>query len=142
MKYVYFLQSTNHPDQTYVGLTDDLRARLKVHNSGGALRKKFANLLFKFGLSADLPDLFVPPKIMRDCLEWRGMTEEEGYKVWHGGQRAFVIIEEDCATEFLDLASTYDIIAQVCGRIVKRRTPSVRFTSKFKSGKTIEYFPE
>jgi predicted GIY-YIG superfamily endonuclease len=37
MKYVYFLQSIDHPDQTYVGLTDDLRARLKTHNAGGAL---------------------------------------------------------------------------------------------------------
>jgi len=36
MKYVYFLQSIDHPDQTYVGLTDDLRARLEVHNAGGA----------------------------------------------------------------------------------------------------------
>ena len=34
MKYVYFLQSIAHPDQNYVGMTDDLRARLKVHNSG------------------------------------------------------------------------------------------------------------
>jgi len=36
MKYVYFLQSIDHPDQNYVGLADGLRARLKVHNSGGA----------------------------------------------------------------------------------------------------------
>ena len=36
MKYVYFLQSINHPDQNYVGLTDDLRAKLEVHNSGGS----------------------------------------------------------------------------------------------------------
>jgi predicted GIY-YIG superfamily endonuclease len=36
MKYVYFLQSIDHPDQTYVGLTDDLRARLNIHNSGGS----------------------------------------------------------------------------------------------------------
>lgn len=36
MKYVYFLESIDHPDQTYVGLADDLRARLKVHNSGGS----------------------------------------------------------------------------------------------------------
>jgi predicted GIY-YIG superfamily endonuclease len=36
MKYVYFLQSIDHPDQNYVGLADDLRARLKVHNSGGS----------------------------------------------------------------------------------------------------------
>jgi putative endonuclease len=37
MKYVYFLQSIEHPNQTYVGLADDLRARLKVHNNGGSI---------------------------------------------------------------------------------------------------------
>jgi putative endonuclease len=37
MKYVYFLQSIEHPNQTYVGLAEDLRARLKVHNNGGSL---------------------------------------------------------------------------------------------------------
>ena len=36
MMYVYLLQSIDHPDQTYVGLTDDLRNRLKVHNSGSS----------------------------------------------------------------------------------------------------------
>lgn len=40
MHYVYFLQSIDHPKQNYAGLTDDLRARLKVHNSGGALHTK------------------------------------------------------------------------------------------------------
>jgi predicted GIY-YIG superfamily endonuclease len=34
MKYVYVLESIERPDQTYVGLADDLRARLKRHNSG------------------------------------------------------------------------------------------------------------
>jgi putative endonuclease len=37
MKYVYLLQSIDHPIQTYVGLADDLRTRLKVHNTGGSL---------------------------------------------------------------------------------------------------------
>lgn len=34
MKYVYLLQSIEFPDETYVGLTDDLRARLSAHNAG------------------------------------------------------------------------------------------------------------
>ena len=34
MKYVYILQSNSDPDRHYVGLTDDLRARLERHNSG------------------------------------------------------------------------------------------------------------
>jgi len=34
MKYVYCLESIDHPGQTYVGLTDDLRTRLAAHNAG------------------------------------------------------------------------------------------------------------
>jgi putative endonuclease len=36
MHYVYLLQSLSHPDQRYVGLTGDLKARLNKHNEGGA----------------------------------------------------------------------------------------------------------
>jgi putative endonuclease len=34
LKYVYILQSLAEPERHYVGLTDDLRARLKRHNAG------------------------------------------------------------------------------------------------------------
>jgi putative endonuclease len=34
MKYVYFLESIKFKDETYVGLTDDLRARLAAYNAG------------------------------------------------------------------------------------------------------------
>ena len=36
MKYVYLLESIENPDQSYVGLTDDLKARFEVHNAGGS----------------------------------------------------------------------------------------------------------
>lgn len=36
MKYVYLLQSIGDPNQTYVGLADDLRARFETHNSGAS----------------------------------------------------------------------------------------------------------
>jgi putative endonuclease len=32
--YVYILQSELHPDRFYVGLTGDLKARLRKHNDG------------------------------------------------------------------------------------------------------------
>lgn len=36
MKYVYLLESITHPTQIYYGLTDDVQARLSVHNAGGS----------------------------------------------------------------------------------------------------------
>lgn len=37
MHYVYILLSERHPQQTYVGSTDDLRARLAQHNAGKSI---------------------------------------------------------------------------------------------------------
>ena len=34
MKYVYLLQSIRFPNESYVGLTDDLRSRFTAHNAG------------------------------------------------------------------------------------------------------------
>jgi predicted GIY-YIG superfamily endonuclease len=36
MHYVYLLRSESNPEQTYIGLTDDLKARLGKHNEGGS----------------------------------------------------------------------------------------------------------
>jgi putative endonuclease len=43
MTYVYILRSLEHPDGYYVGITSDLRSRLKKHNAGDAAHtSKFA----------------------------------------------------------------------------------------------------
>jgi predicted GIY-YIG superfamily endonuclease len=36
MHYVYLLRSIPNPDQTYIGLTEDLKARVRKHNEGGS----------------------------------------------------------------------------------------------------------
>jgi putative endonuclease len=36
MHYVYLLRSQSHPQETYIGLTSDLKARLEKHNGGGS----------------------------------------------------------------------------------------------------------
>lgn len=36
MHYVYLLRSIPNPDETYIGLTSDLKARLQKHNEGGS----------------------------------------------------------------------------------------------------------
>ena len=35
MYFVYIIRSTSHPNQVYVGFTEDVPARLKKHNEGG-----------------------------------------------------------------------------------------------------------
>ncbi len=34
MFYVYMLRSINFPDQTYIGFTEDLKARMRAHDAG------------------------------------------------------------------------------------------------------------
>ena len=36
MRYVYLLRSLSHPNQHYVGSTQDIHRRLKEHNTGGS----------------------------------------------------------------------------------------------------------
>jgi len=36
MYYVYIIQSISHPDQIYVGCTEDIKKRLSNHNSGAS----------------------------------------------------------------------------------------------------------
>ncbi len=36
MKYVYLIQSITYPKEKYIGITSDLKDRLKVHNEGGS----------------------------------------------------------------------------------------------------------
>ena len=36
MKYVYLLQSLAAQNQRYIGMTEDLEARLQAHNAGGS----------------------------------------------------------------------------------------------------------
>ena len=36
MKYAYLIQSITYPKEKYIGITSDLKDRLKVHNEGGS----------------------------------------------------------------------------------------------------------
>lgn len=36
MHYVYMIRSQGHPEETYIGLTSDLKLRMAKHNEGGS----------------------------------------------------------------------------------------------------------
>jgi len=127
----------------WIGSYPTIEMHLIVHLSGGAFESKFANdLLFPMKLSARIDNLFEPPAIMKKCAEWRGMSEEECYSTWNGGQGMIVVIDPEDEKNFIGLAKGFDLVAQRCGVIVKNDKPSVIIESRFGSGKTIIYKPK
>ena len=111
-----------------------------IHLSGGAFKGKLGeDILFRRGLSADLPDLWEPSEIMSHCAEWRGMDDEGAYETWNGGQGALAIMWKGEAPFAIRKAAEYGIEAKVCGEVTKWDIPSVRIQSKFASGKEIIY---
>ena len=112
---------------------------LIVHVTGGALKSKFAeDILFPRGLSAELDNLWDPPKIMRQCAKWRGMDDEQCYETWNGGQGSLVVIDAHNENEFVELASAFGIEAKRAGKITQEEKPQVILHSKF-SGKIIPW---
>lgn len=110
-----------------------------VHLSGGGVKEKFGHdLVMERGLSAALDDLWEPPEIMKKCATWRGLSDEEFYEAWNGGQGMLLVVDEADAEKCALRAADFGLEAKVCGTIEKNDTPSVTVHSKL-SGKEIVY---
>lgn len=122
----------------------DFKPEIKIHSiihlSGGALKEKLAkDILFPKKLSAELFDLWEPPQIMKQCAEWRKITDEEFYEVWHGGQGMLLIIDEIDAEYAIKRGSDFGIETKVVGKITKEENPQVSIISKLNVGNKIIY---
>lgn len=103
-----------------------------VHLSGGAFESKLGHdLLAPHGLSAKLDTLFEPPAIMHRCAKWRGLTAEDCYRTWNGGQGALVIVDRDDTLRFLLAAQVQGLEAQVAGEILPQQDYRVMIRSQF-----------
>ncbi|MES2223314.1 MAG: AIR synthase-related protein [Patescibacteria group bacterium] len=110
-----------------------------VHLSGGAMREKLAHdILFPKGLGANITDLFEPVQILKDVASWRGMTDEEFYETWHGGQGMLLVINESDVEHCLKRAKDFGIDAKLAGVITKTEKPTIKIVSKL-SGKEVVY---
>ncbi|MCH7604747.1 hypothetical protein IID24_02055 [Patescibacteria group bacterium] len=119
-----------------------VKVELVVHVTGGGLREKLGrDILFPRGLSADLINLWDPPKIMRDCAEWRGMDDAAFYSTWNGGQGVIAAVDPFSADDFISLATKFEIEARICGSIVETKNPVLRISSKLNKG-VVEFHPE
>ncbi|NND65689.1 MAG: hypothetical protein HKM24_06970, partial [Gammaproteobacteria bacterium] len=113
----------------------ELTINAVVHLSGGALREKLANdLLFPRGLSANLNNLFEPPKIMSRCAKWRGIEDQEFYETWNGGQGMLLVVDQKDAERCVARAQEFAIEACIAGEITNELKPCVTVESRL-SGK-------
>ncbi len=111
-----------------------------VHLSGGAIHEKLAkDILFSRGLSARLDNLWMPPQIMKECAKWRGLSDEEFYEAWNGGQGMLLIVDKKDADYCIKRASDFSIQAQVAGMITKEKIPQVVIVSKLTKGVEVVY---
>lgn len=121
------------------GFKPKFQIHLIVHLSGGAIKSKLGDdMLRPLRLSAELPNLFDPPEIMRKCAMWRKMDSYGCYSAWNGGQGALVVVDKKDEKPFIAHALRYGINAQPAGSITRRKKYRVRIKSKF-DGKTITY---
>ncbi|MEA3323246.1 MAG: AIR synthase-related protein [Patescibacteria group bacterium] len=119
-----------------------INIHLISHLSGGAFKSKFGeDMLAPQGLAAQLSNLFEPPEIMQQCRDWRGMSDEEAYTTWNGGQGALAVVDERDTQDMLALAAKYNILAKAAGVITKEKKggPRVSIKSQFPGGEWIYY---
>jgi predicted GIY-YIG superfamily endonuclease len=75
-RFVYVIQSVEHPDRYYCGLTSNARTRLEVHNSGGsrhtaALRPWRIVIVLEFANRASAVAFEVPQDWIWPCVRQR-----------------------------------------------------------------------
>jgi len=138
MIYAFFLATLNGWYDPEFKPDPNVTIALAAHLSGGSIKGKFAEMLFRHGFSADLLNLWAPPAIMRKCAKWGAVSDEECYSSWNGGQGMLLVVEPGQAKYLIHLAKKFGIEARVCGVIKKTRGSQahrVKIRSKF-TGKT------
>jgi phosphoribosylformylglycinamidine cyclo-ligase len=119
------------------GWTGNKRIPIKsiVHLTGGSFGSKLGHdVLFPLGLSANLDNLFEIPDIMRECANWRHMSDQDLYETWNGGQGAIAIVDASDVDKILKLAKQNDVKTLVAGSVSKYKDPTVIINSKLSKG--------
>lgn len=137
----YFLAKMNgwYPDE----FTGKFYPDGVAHISGGGITEKFGDgLVFQYGLSAVLDNLYPVPNAMKVCAEARGIEDNEFYGVWNGGQGVLVVVKP----EYVD---AYKIQADECGLDIRNAghitetpadmQPTLTIHSKLNEGIKVDY---
>lgn len=109
-------------------------------SGGGIVGKFFEDMLVPRGLSAEIDNLWDPPEIMQQVVEWRGMPEEECYRAFNCGNGLLVALDQDEVDRFCRLAMRFGHEARACGQITRNKFADVPHMN-IKSGFSGKWLP-
>lgn len=122
------------PTRTYAPVAkvflDELRPHIHgmVHCSGGAQTKI---LHFVENLHIIKNNLFPIPPLFKLIHEQSGTSWQEMYKVFNMGHRLEVYLEEKYAQRIIEIAQSFNIDAQIIGRVEAAESKKVTINSEF-----------
>lgn len=103
-----------------------------IHCSGGA-QTKILHFLPE-GLSVVKDNMFPIPPLFRTIQEESQTTWSEMYKVFNMGHRMELYVSPEIANEIIAISKTFNIEAQIIGRVEKQKEASTRLTIKSEFG--------
>lgn len=122
------------PTRTYAPVAkvflDELRPHIHgmVHCSGGAQTKV---LHFVDNLHIIKDNLFPIPPLFKLIHEQSGTSWQEMYKVFNMGHRLEIYLDEQYAQRIIEIAQSFNIDAQIIGRVEKSDTKKLTIKSEF-----------
>ncbi|MFD2162791.1 AIR synthase related protein [Paradesertivirga mongoliensis] len=99
-----------------------------VHCSGGAQTKV---LHFVDNLHIIKDNLFPIPPLFKLIQEQSGTSWEEMYKVFNMGHRMEIYVPEEIAGDIINISESFNIDAQIVGRVESAEQKQVTITSEF-----------
>ena len=126
------------PTRTYAPVVKVLLDRLRpqihgmVHCSGGAQTKILHFLADDCAVVKD--NLFTIPPLFKTIQEQSGTDWREMYKVFNMGHRYEVYLTEEQADEVISVSKSFNIDAQIVGRITERNENCHRLTIRSEKG--------
>ena len=128
------------PTRTYAPVMIEILKKFRkqidgiVHCSGGALTKvlHFSN----DGLHIIKDNLFDVPPLFKIIHEQSGTDWKEMFKVFNMGQRLEIYVDEDHADEIISISKSFNIDAQIIGRVEKGEGKSLTIQN---GGKEYKY---
>jgi len=122
------------PTRTYAPVVKEILQQYRtqihgmVHCSGGAQTKV---LHFTEGVHIIKDNLFPVPPLFRIIQEESNASWQEMYQVFNMGHRLEIYISEQYAPDLIQIAASFNIPAQVVGRVEQSETNRLTITSPY-----------